>query len=155
MGAQWPTHQTCRSRVEPRVEISEPLDQALDDERSIRALVDRWMKASVENDLDTVLGLMTDDVVFEVPGKEPFGKEGFAANSRARGNARVEGTSDIAELQVNGDWAFLRNHLRVALIGSAGTATHRLSGYTLTLLRKESDGEWRIMRDANLLTPDD
>jgi len=131
-----------------------PLDTR-DDEQAIRDLVDRWMKASVENDLDTVLGLMTDDVVFEVPGKEPFGREDFAANSRARGDARVEGTSDIAELQVNGDWAFLRNHLRVAVIGPDGTASHRMSGYTLTLLRKESDGEWRIMRDANLLTPDD
>ncbi|MEW5818264.1 MAG: hypothetical protein AB1798_23110, partial [Spirochaetota bacterium] len=26
------------------------------------------------------------------------------------------------------------------------------SGYTLTILRKESDGRWRIARDANLLT---
>ncbi|TIP77049.1 MAG: DUF4440 domain-containing protein, partial [Mesorhizobium sp.] len=28
----------------------------------------------------------------------------------------------------------------------------RQSGYTLTLLRKEADGEWRLARDANLLT---
>jgi uncharacterized protein (TIGR02246 family) len=136
------------------LDLTPPPPDTRDDERAIRALVDRWMQASVDNDLDTVLGLMTDDVVFEVPGKEPFGKEGFAANSRARGDARVEGTSDIAELQVNGDWAFLRNHLRIAVISPDGTATHRMSGYTLTLLRRESDGEWRIMRDANLLTPD-
>jgi len=135
--------------------LTPPPPDTRDDEQAIRVLVDRWMKASLENDLETVLGLMTDDVVFEVPGKEPFGKEGFAANSRARGDARVEGTSDIAELQVNGDWAFLRNHLRVALIGPDGTQSHRLSGYTLTLLTRESDGEWRIMRDANMLTPDD
>jgi len=137
------------------VNLSQPLDQAVDDERSIREVVDRWMKASAHNDLDTVLGLMTDDVVFSVAGQEPFGKEAFAANSRAMGDARVDGTSDIVELQVNGDWAFLRNHLRIAVIGPDGRIGHRRSGYTLTLLRKGDDGQWRIMRDANLLTPDD
>jgi len=28
----------------------------------------------------------------------------------------------------------------------------RRSGYTLTILRKEADGKWRLARDANLLT---
>jgi len=28
----------------------------------------------------------------------------------------------------------------------------RRAGYTLTLLRKEADGRWRLARDANLLT---
>jgi ketosteroid isomerase-like protein len=27
----------------------------------------------------------------------------------------------------------------------------RRSGYTLTVLRKEADGQWRLARDANLL----
>jgi uncharacterized protein (TIGR02246 family) len=128
---------------------------ALDDERAIRALVDCWMQASAENDLETVLELMTDDVIFEVPGIEPFDKATFAANSRSMGDARVEGNSEIVELQINGDWAFLRNHLRIAVIGPNGAPAQRRSGYTLTLLRKEGDGKWRVMRDANLLTPDD
>ena len=28
----------------------------------------------------------------------------------------------------------------------------RRAGYTLTILRKEPDGKWRLARDANLLT---
>ena len=28
----------------------------------------------------------------------------------------------------------------------------RRAGYTLTLLHKEADGQWRLARDANLLT---
>ena len=31
----------------------------------------------------------------------------------------------------------------------------RRAGYTLTLLRKEADGQWRLARDANLLTRQD
>jgi uncharacterized protein (TIGR02246 family) len=53
------------------------------DERAIRELVDSWMKASKAGDLATVLDLMTDDVVFMVPGREPFGKEEFRAASES------------------------------------------------------------------------
>src|SRR5262249_15808783 len=55
--------------------------------------------------LQTVLSLMTDDVMFMVLGREPFGKEAFAAMSQG---VRVEGASDIRELKVLGDWAYLR-----------------------------------------------
>ena len=77
-----------------------------EDERAIRELVATWMAASRAGDLDTVLGLMTEDVVFMVPGRAPFGKEAFAAQSRGMAAARLEGTSDIRELRILGDWAF-------------------------------------------------
>ena len=73
-----------------------------EDERAIRDLVATWMQASQAGDLNTVLGLMSDDVVFMVPGREPFGKEAFAAASQAMKGMRVEGTSDIRELEVLG-----------------------------------------------------
>jgi len=121
-----------------------------DDERAIRDLVATWMAASKAGDQDTVLGLMTDDVVFMVPGREPFGKEAFAAASQGMQGMRIEGTSDIVELQVLGDWAYLRNRLNVTITPPGGSPTTR-SGYTLTILRKEADGNWRLARDANLL----
>ena len=45
-----------------------------DDEHAIRDLVATWMQASQAGDLDTVLGLMEDDVIFMVPGAEPSGR---------------------------------------------------------------------------------
>ena len=42
------------------------------DEQAIRAMVEAWMMASKVDDLDTVLGLMSDDVLFMVPGKVPL-----------------------------------------------------------------------------------
>ena len=122
-----------------------------EDERAIREVVATWMKASRAGDLETVLRLMTDDVVFMVPGREPFGKEVFAASSQAMQGARVEGTSDIRELEVLGDWAYLRNFLEVTVTPSGGNPVKR-TGYTLTLLRKQADGRWLLARDANLLT---
>src|SRR5262245_44752625 len=124
-----------------------------DDERAIRDLVATWMEASRAGDLDTVLGLMADDVVFMVPGQRPFGKAAFRATSEGMKNLRIDGKSDIQELQVLGDWAYLRNYLEV-MVTPPGSKPMRRSGYTLTILRKEADGRWRLARDANLLTPD-
>ena len=123
-----------------------------EDERAIRELVDTWFTASRIGDTATVLSLMTDDVVFMVPGRKPFGKEEFAAAAEGMKGVRIEGRSDVQELQVLGDCAFLRNYIEMTVTPPAGgVPTHR-SGYTLTILRKETDGRWRLARDANLLT---
>jgi uncharacterized protein (TIGR02246 family) len=121
------------------------------DERAIRELVDTWMKASRAGDTATVLSLMSDDVIFMVPGREPFGKEAFADTSQSMKGFRLEGSADIRELRVLGDWAYLRNFIEITVTPPGG-APMRRSGYTLTILRKESDGRWRLMRDANLVS---
>jgi len=121
------------------------------DEKLIRELVDKWLSATRKGDLATVLTLLDDDVIFMVPGKEPFGKELFAANSRRMQDVRIEGTSDIKELRILGDWAWMRNYLHVTITPPGASPVTR-SGYTLTILRKKSDGAWVVSRDANLLT---
>ncbi len=108
------------------------------------------MAASKTGDLTTVLSLMADDVVFMVPGKAPFGKEAFAASSKELKNTRIEGTSDIQEIKVLDDWAWMRSHLKVRITQPSGITSIR-SGYTLTILRKEPGGNWVIARDANML----
>ena len=120
------------------------------DERAIRELVETWMTASRAGDAETVLSLMADDVVFMVPGREPFGKQTFAANSRSMEGVRLEGTSDIRELRILGDWAYLRNFIEIAITPPDGETVRR-SGYTLTILRKEPGGKWVLARDANLV----
>lgn len=125
--------------------------QESNDERAIRELVNEWLVASEKGDLDTMLGLLADDVVFMVSNKEPFGKEAFAAANRQMKDSHIEAISDIKEIKVLGDWAWMRNHLQVTVTPPNGEAT-RLAGYVLTILRKTPDG-WVIARDANLLTP--
>jgi uncharacterized protein (TIGR02246 family) len=122
-----------------------------DDERAIRQVIETWMRATGEGDTATVLSLMTEDAVFTVAGREPFGREAFEAASNAMAGMTIEGTSEVVELQVLGDWAFSRNRIDMAMTPAGGEAVRR-SGYTLTLYRKEADGRWRLARDANLLT---
>jgi len=123
-----------------------------DDERAIRELVDTWMSASKSGDTAKVLSLMADDAVFMVPGQEPFGRAAFATASTAQQGMRIEGKADIVELQVLGEWAFMRNHIEIAVTPPGATQPIRRAGYTLTLLRKNADGQWQLARDANLVS---
>ena len=122
-----------------------------DDEQAIRTLVATWMSASKAGDLATVLNLMTDDVVFLVPGQKPFGKAEFTAASASMKDMQIEGTSNIQELQIVGNWAYLRNQIEMVVTSPRGDAIRR-AGQTLTILQKGLDGKWRLSRDANLLT---
>jgi uncharacterized protein (TIGR02246 family) len=122
-----------------------------DDERAIRGLVDTWMKASRASDVATVLDLMTDDVIFIVPGQEPFGKEQFRANSESMRGIAMDGRAEVREIEVADDWAWIRNFIELTVTPPGGEPVRR-AGWTLTILRKGPDGRWRLFRDANLVS---
>ena len=124
-----------------------------EDERQIRDLVDRWMAASRAGDVEGALALMTDDVLFMTPGRPPFGKEEFAADSERMSDVEMDGRSVIEEVGIFGDCAFIRTHLQISLT-RAGEAPQRVSGYAMSILRKHADERWRLARDANLVMPE-
>lgn len=125
------------------------------DEEQIRDLITTWMTATREGDVDTVLSLMTDDVVFLVPGRPPMRKDEFASSARAQAGGaapKFDGHSEIQEVQVSGDWAFLWTRLTVIATPPDGSPPVERAGHTLTVLRREN-GKWLLARDANLLAP--
>ena len=122
-----------------------------DDERAIRELVETWMRASKAGDTATVLDLMSDDVLFMTPGREPFGKEHFRDSSESMRDIDIDGQAETLEVEVLGDTAWIRNRLEMVMTPEGGEPMRR-SGYTLTILKKGGDGRWRLFRDANLLT---
>jgi uncharacterized protein (TIGR02246 family) len=125
------------------------------DEDQIRQLVANWMSATRSGDVDMVLSLMADDVVFLLPGRPPMRKDEFASASKAQAapnGPKIDGTSEIMELKVLGDWAFMWTKLRVVVTPPDGTAPVEREGHTLTILKKEH-GKWLLARDANLLSP--
>jgi uncharacterized protein (TIGR02246 family) len=126
-----------------------------DDEQAIRQLVATWMAASKAGDVETVLSLMSDDAVFLVPGQAMMRKDEFAAAARAQAGPdahRFDGTSEIQEIKVVGDWAFMWTRLRVVVTPPNGGKTITRAGHTLSVLKKEN-GKWVLARDANLLAP--
>jgi uncharacterized protein (TIGR02246 family) len=65
----------------------------------------------------------------------------------------IDARAEVQEIEVSGPRAYVRNHIRVELT-SPGQAPRRMSGYAMSILRKEADGRWRIARDANLVAPE-
>ena len=125
------------------------------DEQEIRELVSQWMAASKAGDVDTVLSLMADDVVFLVPGQPVMRRADFASKARAqsgRDAPQIDGSSEIQEIKVLGEWAFMWTKLTVVMTPPNGAQPVRRAGHTLTILKKQ-DGRWVIARDANLLAP--
>jgi uncharacterized protein (TIGR02246 family) len=124
-----------------------------DDENQIRELIATWMAATKSGDIDTVLSLMTEDVVFLVPGQPPMRKADFERAARAQSGAdgpRFDGSSDIQEIEVHGDRAYMWTRLTVVVTPAGGAPPITRAGHTLTILRKEN-GKWLLARDANLL----
>ena len=125
------------------------------DEQEIRELVSTWMTASKAGDIDTVLSLMSEDAIFLVAGQPVMRKADFAAAARAQSapNApKFDGSSEIQEIRVLGEWAFMWTRLTVVVTPSGKTESSTRKGYTLTILTKQ-EGKWVLARDANLLAP--
>jgi uncharacterized protein (TIGR02246 family) len=121
-----------------------------DDERAIRELVDRWITATKTGDTEAVLDLIADDALFMVRSGM-FGKEAFRAGSESLKDSRIEGTAEIREIHVEGNWAWIRNHIDLIVTPSGGEPVTR-TGSALTVLKKGDDGRWKLFRDANLVT---
>ncbi len=124
------------------------------DEQEIRALIDAWCEASSAGDLIAQFHLMTRDVIFLTSGRAPMRRDEFAAGFRAMTEiASIKCRSRVQEITVSGDLAVCWNLLEVSFTPIEGGQVRKHAGNVLTALRRGSDGQWRIWRDANLLTP--
>jgi uncharacterized protein (TIGR02246 family) len=126
------------------------------DEQAIRDLISNWLKFTSSGDIDAILRLMAEDVVFLRPGQPPMkGREAFAAGLKAAlPQLSIQGSAGIQEIQVFGNIAYCWNHLTVTMTPRSGnqpTMTH--SGNILSIFRKEPGGNWVLWRDANMLMP--
>lgn len=122
-------------------------------ETAIRSWLNRWLAASTAGDYKTMLPMLSDDIVFVVPGQQPFGKKEFQAawEGPMRG-VRMDCKAELEECIVSGNIACTRTKLAVAMTMPDGNSS-RAKGYTMSVFRQEPDGRWLLARDANLLTP--
>ena len=123
------------------------------EEANIRHLIQRWHDATAQGDVDAVLALMSEDVEFFVAGKEPMkGRDAFAAGLRGLLKThRIVSSGDVREVQVSGDLAFAVSLLTVRIITTGTGEESMRSGHALSVFRRQSDGGWLLVRDANLL----
>lgn len=123
------------------------------DEQEIRQLVETWLMATQAGDVEAVLALMSDDVMFMSAGQPPMiGREAFARGlNKVLAENVIESTSEIAEIVVSGDLAYCRTKLTVTITSKHGQLPMLRNGDTLSILRKQADGKWQLTRDANML----
>jgi uncharacterized protein (TIGR02246 family) len=126
------------------------------DEQEIRQLVATWMTATKAGDVETVLSLIAEDVVFLLPGQSPMiGKAAYASAARAqssRGPVQFDGATEIQEIKVLGEWAFMWTRLSVVVTPPGDAPPMTRAGHTLSILKKQN-GKWVLARDANMLSP--
>src|SRR3954468_16505725 len=77
------------------------------DERAIREIHSTWIDAVNAGDLDRLLALMADDVVFLSPGQAPVGRDGFSPGLSAPPQpARINCVSKLQDIVVVGEVAY-------------------------------------------------
>ena len=123
-------------------------------EQAIRDLVALWHRATNADDVDTVLGLMAEDVVFLVAGQPPMrGRSSFERGLRQLlTQQRIESTGEVQEVEVSGNLAYCWTVLTVRIVPRAGGDSAVRKGSALSILHKQQNGSWVVVRDANLLT---
>ena len=126
------------------------------DEGAIREVHSTWIDAVNAGDLDRLLRMMADDVVFLGPGQAPFGRDGFCAGfSAAHERAQVHCVSELEEVVVVGEVAYTRSRDSLSVIPRAGGKPMRMAGHRITIYRKQpagSDARWLLARDAHTLS---
>lgn len=125
------------------------------DEQAIRKLVDEWHRATAAGNVDAILPLMSEDVVFLVCGKPPMkGRATFEQGLRSLLTShRIQSRGDIQELVISQDLAFCWTNLTVQITPISGGESIERGGSTLSIFRKQSNQSWVLVRDANLLPP--
>jgi len=123
------------------------------DEQAIRDLIRNWLEASKTGNVDAILQLMAEDVVFLQPGQPPMrGRTAFAAAQKSISGIDIDGRAEPQEIRVFGDWAYCWNYLAVEFKPRDGSPGGKRSGHVLSVLQKQH-GRWVIVRDANMLAP--
>ena len=123
------------------------------DEQSIRTLVNTWHAATAAGDVEAVLELMTEDVVFLVAGQPPMkGRSTFEKGLRGLLESHgIESTSEIQEVEVSGTLAYCWSVLKVQITPKAGGKSVLRVGSAVSILKRQTNGSWAVVRDANLL----
>lgn len=124
------------------------------DEQALRELHTIWIAAVNAGDLVRLLTLMTDHAMFLYPGREPVGKDEFPSGfTAAHQLSRILCVSVIEELVIVGEVAHTVSRDTLSVSPRDGGELVTLAGHRITIYHKQPDGQWRLARDANTLSP--
>ena len=124
------------------------------EESAVRAVHSSWIEAVNAGDVSRLLTLMTDDVVFLNPGREPLGREEFPHGFRTgHERAFIQCVSEIEEVAIFDQIAYTRCQDSLSVRPRSGGATMKLAGHRITIYRKQPDSRWLLARDVHTISP--
>ena len=109
---------------------------------------ERWIEAFNAGDLESLVSLYDPEAIVMPPGRAELRGRGeirawlaefFAANSAQQSLVN-------AEVDISGDWAFLRGHFRIEITARDGSERSRC-GKHLVIWKRRPDGSWNAARD--------
>lgn len=109
-----------------------------------------YVTAINSNNLQSLLGMLTEDVVFMGPNAKPYvGKRAVRAWSAARLRTyRTHWDKPVQEFVVSGNWAFERYAYTSSDTPVQGGAPLVDTGWGFAVYHRDGDGKWRVARDA-------
>ena len=126
------------------------------DVKAIQQLTERWIAAVNAQEIEPLLSLVTDDVIFLPPSGPPIqGKEAVGDLYRSIFTQfDFEQSASHEEIEVSGDWAFAWGSEMLTLSPRGGGQPIRMCGKGLTILRRQPDGSWKFARGINNTSPE-
>lgn len=109
-----------------------------------------YVKAINSNDVDTLMGDLTDDVVYQSPGEpEIVGKDAVRKwVAPYFGAYRTEWKKTSIGFTVAGDWAFERYTYESKDTDRKTGAVTTDVGKGINIYHHDADGKWRVARDG-------
>ena len=121
-------------------------------ELAIRNLVAQWHNAAAAGDVEVVLRIMAEDVVFLVTDQPPMNRGMIESRLRYLLTLyRVESTSEIQEIEVSGNLTYCSTVLMVRVTPVSGGKLVVRTGSTLSVFRKQANKPRVVEHDANFL----
>ena len=122
------------------------------DEQEIRRVHSIWIAAVNAGDLERLLTLVEQDVVFLTPGHPPSGRQNFSSNFiAAHQQMQIDWSSDLEEVSIFGEIAYTRSRDTLSMVPRAGGKPAQLGGHRMTVYRKQGDGRWLLSPDIHTL----
>jgi uncharacterized protein (TIGR02246 family) len=126
-----------------------PPDTTAEDTAAINALRDAWTAAFNAEDVDTLLGLYTEDAMDMAPNQPTAtGHAGLRDMFTAQfGMGQGTATVTSEELQLMGDWAYDRGTFTLTMTPEGGGEPVQVANDRyLVILRQGADGAWKLAR---------
>lgn len=122
----------------------------MEDRDQIEAIEERIMAGFAAGDADAIAAQYTEDALLLPQDSPPIeGRAAIAENYRsALAEFAMRLRTRVEEVEVAGDWAWLRGRFEHTSTHKADGTVTEYRGKYLAIARRDPDGVWRFHRDA-------